>query len=1156
MFIVLGFTLFLALSWTGKTLRSSLNNSYEAGNMHDLEINYPYGIKDSDIAALSKIEDIDEVEGIYNAYETFDLNGDRKQARIVSISNKIDTLYDIEGRLPENDSEIVVDASCLTGDEIKIGDKITFFSEDAKISYLLKVLPEKSTEELIDLYSTIETSNISHLKNNTLTVVGIVKSPEYVSKSFSSRGQATYSGIAVDVIFFVNYSALNPEVVDGYNVALIRSNKLRNQSITSNKYKEDVNEFALKIAPELDKLTEKSFARIKTPFDNLLKYVDEQLTSGSQQIEDGKIKIADGEKELSINKALLDSAKKQLENAKTTIENGEKQLAEAKNTLNNYESEYKSKKAVFDSIDKAYKSFIASTKDIKNIDDFIIAMTNLDIVAINDLLESSDIKLSEELKLQKDNFTSAATTAGATFIRSIVDIIYDNYYDQLTLESKQLLKNIKTITDDENLSDQDMIKFMFLNTLSDKTMFSQIVDLIKEVKTISPQPFYSSALYAFGVFYDGVKEPLNEVYTTVNKEFSTQLTDARKTLDKNWKKYNYNEKKLEKGKKEYEQGLIDYENGVIQIGDAEKLLINAKEKLTDAVAQLEAGVKSKQTLSDSGSVLTNIKTPVLDRYSNAATMFCMMVSDIYLNIRFTLGGLFLVIGLLVCYSVITRIVHDQVKQIGTKKALGLTDKEITLSYLTYTGITVLVGSLLGLGLGIFAEYLLVGSVGYTYTFEPNKTYFEIIDILVLTLAEFILIEAITYFSCRSTLKKNAIKLLQGDEQLTGKIRFYEKGLLWKRLSLLTKTIINNFANDKRRVIATIIGIAGCTALVVASITASEGVNNCVDAQYGDFYLFNYHISYDPEVEGAKEQIEEVLDEHGYTYTPLNKVLGYINIDGKLKDYFTYLHVYDSKDPRFNELVHFRSNDSSNEYSTGETWMSDAIMKSLKLDEKTSLPFNKIGGEPKTIDIDGFFNYYYYSPVIYISQDKYKEVFKEDIVPNVIMVNATNQSALDLNEELSDIDGFINVHDYKEYTLTDAYTFSSIANVLVAVYSLVSVLMAIFVLLNLFVTFVEEKKKELIVLMINGFSLHEAKRYIYTDTIFLTIIGIIVGVIVGSIFGIATIKCFENDYLAFAHDLSSIACIAGISMAVILVFVTTLIALRKISQFSLTEINKD
>ena len=116
-------------------------------------------------------------------------------------------------------------------------------------------------------------------------------------------------------------------------------------------------------------------------------------------------------------------------------------------------------------------------------------------------------------------------------------------------------------------------------------------------------------------------------------------------------------------------------------------------------------------------------------------------------------------------------------------------------------------------------------------------------------------------------------------------------------------------------------------------------------------------------------------------------------------------------------------------------------------------------------------------------------------------------------------------------------------------------MAIVVLLNLNVMFIAEKKRELIVLMINGFSVKDARHYISYDSIVLTALGIIVGIALGCLMGSVTVMTIEPITAFFVKDADAIAIASGIMGSTVLAIAMAFIALRRVNKFNLTDINR-
>ena len=160
----------------------------------------------------------------------------------------------------------------------------------------------------------------------------------------------------------------------------------------------------------------------------------------------------------------------------------------------------------------------------------------------------------------------------------------------------------------------------------------------------------------------------------------------------------------------------------------------------------------------------------------------------------------------------------------------------------------------------------------------------------------------------------------------------------------------------------------------------------------------------------------------------------------------------------------------------------------------------------------------------------------------------------MNTKLQSIDGFLKTEDYKEASIKSLNDTSGSFILLSFLFLVMSLLMAILVILNLLITFVQTKKKELIVLQINGYSLNQSKRYIYTDTIALTIIGTIFGLIVGTLLGFVCIRAICSGGIIFPTKISWLAIGISVLITFAMVLVMSLFALSKIKKFKLVDLN--
>nr|MCR5582700.1 FtsX-like permease family protein [Eggerthellaceae bacterium] len=286
-----------------------------------------------------------------------------------------------------------------------------------------------------------------------------------------------------------------------------------------------------------------------------------------------------------------------------------------------------------------------------------------------------------------------------------------------------------------------------------------------------------------------------------------EYSDKAALLDSGWSQYYAAQDTLKQAVSEGEQKLAD----------AEAKLAEAKAQVAENEPKLE---EAKQALAD----MKNGTCSVLPRSVNAGVAQVSTLGGIMTNVSYSMAALFVIVGLLVSYAAVSRLVHEQTSQIGMKKALGLRSSEITLSFLLYSGFAVAVGAVIGALMGVFVVQGIVGRVlGDMFVFGAYPPYFGWGLFLIVTLLEMVLILGATWIACRGILKQHAIDLLRGPKPPGAKTRFYEKWGIWAKLPLLTQTIVNNCVYDKRRVFNTVVGVAGCTALIVTAFTLNNNV---------------------------------------------------------------------------------------------------------------------------------------------------------------------------------------------------------------------------------------------------------------------------------------------------------------------------------------------
>lgn len=543
---------------------------------------------------------------------------------------------------------------------------------------------------------------------------------------------------------------------------------------------------------------------------------------------------------------------------------------------------------------------------------------------------------------------------------------------------------------------------------------------------------------------------------------------------------------------------------------------------------------------------------LLMREDNGSIVMSGVVSDMFGKFKFNSALVLVIISVLICYSTILRLVFIDTKLIGTRRAVGFTDREIILPYLIYAFAATALGVLVGLIAARFlVQPLLIGVMNDTFRFGEAVYYFSFGDAILYFTAEVIVMLLFAYIACGKTMKRKTTELLAGPEPPASKKHIWENTAVWKKFSVLFKSIINNFINDKRRVIATLIGIAGCTALVVSSFSFEFAVTGSLPKQFSQLQHFDTVVYYNSDVEGCGTAIGDALSDVTDRYAEVYFSNAFLKAPDD-KSVAAFLIVGDGD---MNGLMPLYQMDGTVASPEMGIWIPYAYAKYYHLQEGDDVTYMDSSSAEHTVKIAGIYESYLQCPRMILSPAEYEAEYGTAPTGNAFLLSSEGSDLRIFDDLLGDINGYICTTDYYANAENSQSTVVSLTTAFAILYTVLSVVIALLVLLDLLVMFVEERKKELITLMINGYSAHDAKRYIYSDTILLAVVGILLGTVGGVLLGQWNTSSTESELSCFLRQISFPACVIGITFTALLIAGMTLIAMKRISTFELSDINK-
>lgn len=555
------------------------------------------------------------------------------------------------------------------------------------------------------------------------------------------------------------------------------------------------------------------------------------------------------------------------------------------------------------------------------------------------------------------------------------------------------------------------------------------------------------------------------------------------------------------------------------------------------------------------SELVKPKWHIFNRLDNAAYKELINASD---NIK-KLGNVFPLIffGIAILVSLISmmRMIEEDRTENGTLKSLGYNNFEITSKYIIYSLFATIIGSILGIFLGSYLIPYVIWNIYKKLFFIPEFIYlinnsYNAIGLWVCILC----ICGTAIFVCTHNLKDVPANLMRPKEPKSGKKIFVEKiTFIWKKLKFSDKITIRNIFRYKTRVLTTIFGIAGCTALILAGFGLKDSIKNVTNYQFNNIFkydkmlMINEHKDYN--------QIKNSLENDLY----VNKIVEVntqnitISYNGEEQNVTTLTPNNFEELNNVISLIDINDNKKIN---------NEIIENTCIISEKTSKLLNiEVGDKITLLDNENnqkqlkvsYITKNYINQYLYITKNTYNNLFGEYNI-NSLLVDLNNIT----KEEKSSFDkNYINngyavaIIDNEDIKTSMNDMLSSI-NSIVAILIIAATALAFVVLYNLSNINISERKREIATLKVLGFYPKEVDKYINSETIILTIIGIVLGLFFGSYLSHFIISTCEPDYIMFDRQVYTISYIYSSLITIIFTIIVNIVTHYNLKKINMIE----
>ena len=1137
------------------------------------------GLTDDDITSLRAQDKVEDAEGEY-VIDAF-ASSDSLDAvvKVLSLTGRgINEVLLRDGRMPERADECVVEENMLSLMSISIGDTITLTPGD----------------DLSDA-----------LAQDTYTVVGTVRSPVYLAVE---RGTSTLGSGTVKAYLYLPREAFT---LDYYTAAYVRVSGAAEMTAFYSDYDDYIDAVIDELEPFgdaraqlrhddlVDEATEK-LDDAQKELDDAKAEADEKLGDAQKELSDARRKLDDGWKDYYDGQQELKDARVELDDAKIELDDGEMQYLNGMEEYEDALDEYEKGRA-------EYEDGLAQYEDgVKELES-----GEKELAAGRRQLESGERQLEELAKTVTDALAAAGSPYGGAPEKLLEDL---GRGDSAAIAATDgALNNMRAQITGGIAKAQSKIDEMQDQLVTVNTAIDQLSQIPPEYMTPEQKQMLAEAQAAKPQLEAGIataqatKAELEENLSQLNSISASSLAASKRELDDGWDEYYAGEAELDAGRKELRDAKMELDDAKAQLDDAPAQLADAKKELSDARKKLDDGWKdyydgeaqyadgvkelsdayteltdgerdyrkglreyadgkaeADEKIADAQEKITDARRKVADIDSCEWYIFSRSYNPGYTgfgqdadrmaNLASVLPIIFFLVAALVCLTTMTRMVEEQRVQIGALKALGYSRLSISRKYIGYGLLPSLVGGVLGLVIGYILFPKMIFTAYQIMYQMPDIELHAYTDIsLFSVLAAVACTTVATLWACLATLRETPASLMRPRTPKAGKRVFLEYiKPLWRRMSFIHKVTARNLFRYQKRFWMTVIGIGGCTALIIAGFGMRSSLLFTMSRQYDELFHYSAQVTLaDNALPEERAAVEDFLagDSRVVNYIPCAASSATV----VTPSYSTTAYVEVMASDEIGKVVDLFDYKSGDPITMGDegVYIDQKLSELLKVSVGDT--FFLDGDVRGDVTVAGIYEHYT-GHFIYMTPGYYENALHADGEPNAYLLNFTSDDTDTCNaifEKLLDMSGVATTSRMRDTQDTYMHSMERVDFVVVIII-LAAAALAMVVLFNLSNINITERQRELATIKLLGFYDGEVSAYVYRENIVLTLFGILLGCFMGHWLHIYLVRSTEIDLMMFGRQTAPSAYVYAAILTALFSLLVNVLAHFKMKKIDMVE----
>lgn len=743
-------------------------------------------------------------------------------------------------------------------------------------------------------------------------------------------------------------------------------------------------------------------------------------------------------------------------------------------------------------------------------------------------------------------------------------IVDSNRYDETALGSKIILS--------ENNSSEDMEKFAYREyTVVGVAQASAYIQFERGNSSLGNGRVDDFMYLLPGGFATEYYTDIYVKFDTDERIYSAQYDAYMAEQKSRWEQYcreqgerRYQalvgeaETELAEAGKKIEEARAELSENRQTLADAREELIRGREDYDKARAELEEQIaQAEQEIAKAETDIASIKKPdtyVLGRDTNVGYTLFENDSSIVEGIANVFPVFFFLVAALVCMTTMNRMVEEQRTQIGVLKALGYGNGKIMGKYLFYSGSAALGGCVTGYFLGIFIFPLVIWQAyGMMYRLGDILFVFDWAAALLCLTASLLCSMGTTWISCRHELKTQAAGLMRPKAPKAGKRILLERmGFIWNRLKFLHKVSVRNIVRYKKRLFMMVMGISGCTALLVTGFGVRDSVTNIADQQYAEIQTYQLNVTLsdqDVKTEDAYQELSDLLDSYGGTYTyAFETSLDMVGPEG-----IKSVSLIVAADPaQFEDFVdlHTSSGEKLSYPGNGEIILCNKLAEQYRLKAGDTVRLMDENRREFSAVVSGICENYIFN-YVYMSRETCEKALGDLTFQNLYVNLPEDTDVHEVSAAVMNAENVASVQVNEDMRVRFSSMMSSMNYIVFLVIGCAAAL-AFIVLYNLNNINITERIREIATIKVLGFYRNETSSYVFRENTVLTAIGCALGLLLGKLLHIYVMHEVNIDMISFDVHVTALSYFLSVLLTFAFTWIVNRIMAGKLDRINMAE----